>query len=81
MRLRASYDTTGVESPVGPLNSGEVEDYQLGVALAVDSPTLANTGMRDSSGLIIVAAMIAMAGGATYLASMATSRPRRRNEH
>jgi LPXTG-motif cell wall-anchored protein len=47
----------------------------------VDSPTLANTGMRDSSGLIIVAAMIAMAGGATYLASMATSRPRRRNEH
>jgi hypothetical protein len=81
MRLRASYDTTGVESPVGPLNSGEVEDYQLGVALAVDSPTLANTGMRDSSGLIVVAAMIAMAGGATYLASMATSRPRRRNEH
>jgi hypothetical protein len=79
MRLRASYDTTGVESPVGPLNSGEVEDYQLGVALAVDSPTLANTGLRDSSGLIIVAAMVALAGGATYLASMATSRPRRRN--
>ena len=38
MRLRVSYDTTGVEVPVGALNSGEVEDYQLGVALTLDAP-------------------------------------------
>ncbi len=38
MRLRASYDTTGVETPVGALGSGEVEDYQLGVALTLDTP-------------------------------------------
>jgi hypothetical protein len=78
LRLRASYDTTGVENPVGALNSGEVEDYQLGVALTVDNPTLANTGMSDYSTLIIVSAMVAMAGGATYLASLATAGPRRR---
>lgn len=29
VRLRASYDTSGVQSPTGRLNSGEVEDYQL----------------------------------------------------
>jgi uncharacterized repeat protein (TIGR01451 family) len=28
-RLRLSYDLTGVQNPKGPLNSGEVEDYQL----------------------------------------------------
>jgi CshA-type fibril repeat protein len=38
LRLRASYDTTGVESPVGALNSGEIEDYELAVAQVVNNP-------------------------------------------
>ena len=29
LRLRASYDTSGVEQPTGRLNSGEVEDYNI----------------------------------------------------
>ncbi|WP_412027145.1 beta strand repeat-containing protein [Deinococcus yunweiensis] len=32
VRLRASYDTTGVQSPTGRLNSGEVEDYRIAVS-------------------------------------------------
>ena len=31
LRLRASYDTTGVNSPLGRLDSGEVEDWQVTV--------------------------------------------------
>ena len=93
MRLRASYDTVGVESPVGPLSSGEVEDYQLGVALTVDnptvastspivsrvdSPTLASTGLGDSFGLILGAVTFTLAGVVTYFASRAITIPRRR---
>jgi hypothetical protein len=29
VRLRASYDTSGVQNPTGRLSSGEVEDYQI----------------------------------------------------
>ena len=36
VRLRASYDTTGVQSPTGRLNSGEVEDYRLTITPAAD---------------------------------------------
>jgi uncharacterized repeat protein (TIGR01451 family) len=36
VRLRASYDTTGVQSPTGRLNSGEVEDYQIAIAKPYD---------------------------------------------
>ena len=32
LRLRASYDTTGVNSPLGRLDSGEVEDWRVTVA-------------------------------------------------
>ncbi len=32
VRLRASYDTTGVQNPTGRLNSGEVEDYQVTIS-------------------------------------------------
>lgn len=39
MRLRASYDTTGVESPVGALNSGEVEDFAVA---AIAAPAAVN---------------------------------------
>lgn len=31
VRIRASYDTTGVQTPTGRLSSGEVEDYQLNI--------------------------------------------------
>ncbi|WP_174367791.1 S-layer family protein [Deinococcus sp. JMULE3] len=31
VRLRASYDTAGVQNPTGRLDSGEVEDYRLSV--------------------------------------------------
>ncbi|NJL52743.1 MAG: hypothetical protein HC930_11990, partial [Hydrococcus sp. SU_1_0] len=31
VRLRASYDTTGVQNPTGRLSSGEVEDYQIAI--------------------------------------------------
>ncbi|KJH70557.1 GEVED domain-containing protein [Aliterella atlantica] len=34
VRLRASYDTAGVQNPTGRLNSGEVEDYQIAIAPA-----------------------------------------------
>jgi uncharacterized repeat protein (TIGR01451 family) len=32
VRLRASYDTMGVQNPTGRLNSGEVEDYRIAIA-------------------------------------------------
>lgn len=32
-RLRASYDTSGVQSPLGLLHSGEVEDYEVTLAV------------------------------------------------
>jgi uncharacterized repeat protein (TIGR01451 family) len=34
VRLRASYDTTGVQNPTGRLSSGEVEDYQITITPA-----------------------------------------------
>jgi len=34
VRLRASYDTAGVQSPTGRLDSGEVEDYRLTIKAA-----------------------------------------------
>ncbi len=36
VRLRASYDTTGVQTPTGRLDSGEVEDYRLTISPAAD---------------------------------------------
>lgn len=39
LRLRASYDTTGVNSPLGRLSSGEVEDWQVAVVSAVGTTT------------------------------------------
>jgi uncharacterized repeat protein (TIGR01451 family) len=44
-RIRASYDTTGVQTPMGPLSSGEVEDYQITIA----SLPAANAFTCDSS--------------------------------
>jgi uncharacterized repeat protein (TIGR01451 family) len=32
VRIRASYDSTGVQNPTGLLSSGEVEDYQIPIA-------------------------------------------------
>jgi hypothetical protein len=78
MRLRASYDTSGVESPVGPLNSGEVEDYELGVVLAEDSEEdLANTGLWGSTESIATAGLLAVALGVAYRLWRATPRVRR----
>ncbi|ULH14488.1 GEVED domain-containing protein [Deinococcus sp. KNUC1210] len=34
VRLRASYDTSGVQSPTGRVDSGEVEDYRLTILAA-----------------------------------------------
>ena len=39
MRLRLSYDVAGVESPLGRLASGEVEDWQVRRALATEAPS------------------------------------------
>jgi uncharacterized repeat protein (TIGR01451 family) len=47
VRLRASYDTTGVQNPTGRLNSGEVEDYQL--AITAPSADLATTKTGPTS--------------------------------
>jgi uncharacterized repeat protein (TIGR01451 family) len=44
-RIRASYDTAGVQNPTGPLSSGEVEDYQLTIA----SPPAVGAFTCDSS--------------------------------
>jgi hypothetical protein len=35
VRLRASYDGTGVQNPTGRLSSGEVEDYQIAITASV----------------------------------------------
>jgi uncharacterized repeat protein (TIGR01451 family) len=53
-RIRASYDTTGVQNPIGPLSSGEVEDYQITIA----SPPAANAFTCDSSIYISQAAAV-----------------------
>ncbi|MGM9320699.1 beta strand repeat-containing protein [Deinococcus aquaticus] len=36
VRLRASYDTAGVQNPTGRLDSGEVEDYRLTITPGTD---------------------------------------------
>ena len=36
VRLRASYDTAGVQNPTGRLDSGEVEDYRLTISPIAD---------------------------------------------
>jgi hypothetical protein len=78
MRLRASYDTTGVESPVGALNSGEVEDYELGAILVAENEeNLANTGLGGSTEAILTAGLLAVTLGAAYRLWRATPRVRR----
>lgn len=42
-RIRASYDTVGVQNPTGRLNSGEVEDYQLAIAPPPPDLTITKT--------------------------------------
>jgi uncharacterized repeat protein (TIGR01451 family) len=42
VRIRASYDTTGVQNPTGLLSSGEVEDYQIPI-VGVSDLTITKT--------------------------------------
>ncbi len=42
VRIRASYDTTGVQTPTGLLSSGEVEDYQIPI-VGVSDLTITKT--------------------------------------
>jgi GEVED domain/Bacterial Ig domain len=43
-RIRASYDTTGVQNPVGAIDSGEVEDFPVTLVSApVNTPPTATT--------------------------------------
>jgi CshA-type fibril repeat protein len=51
LRLRASYDSSGVQNPTGRLNSGEVEDYRVTITPVADlalqktvAPTPVSTG-------------------------------------
>lgn len=78
MRLRLSYDTNGVESPLGRVDSGEVEDWRLATysppppttsttpttSTAV-APTLPATG--TSTGLLPLVAFLATSAGITLL--------------
>jgi LPXTG-motif cell wall-anchored protein len=49
MRLRLSYDVTGVESPLGRLASGEVEDWQVRRASATEAPSGSASSSRSKS--------------------------------
>jgi GEVED domain len=64
-RVRASYDTTGVQNPTGPLNSGEVEDYQIALAPPV---TVSGNVFDDGDGSKIKAA-----SGENYTATNITA--------
>ncbi|MCD0175060.1 DUF11 domain-containing protein [Deinococcus sp. 14RED07] len=47
VRLRASYDTTGVQSPTGRLDSGEVEDSRLTITPAADLSVTKTDGVTS----------------------------------
>ncbi|GHG22939.1 hypothetical protein GCM10017784_13340 [Deinococcus indicus] len=47
VRLRASYDATGVQSPTGRLDSGEVEDYRLTITPAADLSVTKTDGVTS----------------------------------
>ncbi|GGS33434.1 GEVED domain-containing protein [Deinococcus knuensis] len=47
VRLRASYDTTGVQDPTGRLDSGEVEDYRLTITPAADLSVTKTDGVTS----------------------------------
>ncbi len=55
VRLRTSYDTTGVQNPTGVLNSGEVEDYRL--AITAPPVSVSGTVWNDGNGNVIQAAL------------------------
>lgn len=47
VRLRASYDTAGVQSPTGRLDSGEVEDYRLTITPGTDLSVTKTDGVTS----------------------------------
>jgi uncharacterized repeat protein (TIGR01451 family) len=67
-RLRLSYDLTGVQNPKGPLNSGEVEDYQIAIA-AVARPTASALALTCPINTVSIASLDA---GATNNATTIT---------
>lgn len=79
MRFRVSYDTTGVESPTGRVDSGEVEDWKITPAATTSSSsssskksTLPSTG--NNSSVFLMIALLMVAGG-----SLLTATKRRRS--
>lgn len=67
MRLRVSYDNTGVESPTGRLDSGEVEDWKISPPAASNTssgtqtssePTLPATGTHSQYFLLMSLALL-----------------------
>jgi hypothetical protein len=68
LRLRASYDATGVESPVGALDSGEIEDYQVLAApgSGIVPPTAITTQSLDFSNTSMIGALALPGSSFTY---------------
>ena len=67
LRLRASYDTVGVESASGRLDSGEIEDYNISFAATPPSNSqsgenLASTGFSNSRNMAFGFGMIILGG-------------------
>ena len=65
VRLRASYDTAGVQNPTGRLDSGEVEDYRLNITLPADLSITKTDGVTT----------VAVSGATTYTVRVTNNGP------
>ncbi|GGM48730.1 hypothetical protein GCM10008956_26130 [Deinococcus arenae] len=65
VRLRASYDTAGVQNPTGRLDSGEVEDYRLNIILPADLSITKTDGVTT----------VAVSGATTYTVRVTNNGP------